>query len=69
MHNILYLALKKGNMVNFYAPNDLWEALSGRLSNFVSSAYLLHSLRSESHIWFVDASWDGGVSHTIFGCL
>ena len=28
-------------------------------SRFVSSAYHLYSLRKESQIWFVVASWDG----------
>ena len=34
-----------------------------------SGAYLLHSLRLEFQICCVDTSWDGGVSHTIFGSL
>ena len=29
--------------------------------------YLLYSLRQEFQIWCVDASMDGGVSHTILG--
>ena len=33
----------------------------------VSGAYLLHDLRKEAKIWFVGASWDGGVSPTILG--
>ena len=37
------------------------------LSRFVSGAYLLYSLKYESQIRCVDASWDGGVSRTIFG--
>ena len=58
----------------FMPPMELWEANSDRtvrpsLSRFVSGAYLLYSLRYESQIWCVDASWDGGVSHTIFGSL
>ena len=32
-----------------------------------SGAYLLNSLRYESQSWCVDASWDDGVSHTVFG--
>ena len=35
----------------------------------VSGAYLLYSLKEESQIWCVNVSWDGGVSHTIFGSL
>ena len=35
----------------------------------VSSAYLLYYLRWESQIWYVNASWDGGESGTIFGSL
>ena len=34
-----------------------------------SGAYLLYSLRIEFQIWCVNASWDEGVSHTIFGPL
>ena len=55
----------------FYAPKELWEAYSYRTvrpSRFVSGAYLLYSLRQEFQIC-VDASWDGGVSRTIFGSL
>ena len=32
-----------------------------------SGAYLLHSLRQESQIWCMDASFDGDMSCTIFG--
>ena len=32
----------------------------------VSGAYLLYSLIEEFQIWCVDASWDSGVSCTIF---
>ena len=32
----------------------------------VSRAHLLHSLRQELQIWFVDASRDGGVLRTDF---
>ena len=32
----------------------------------VSRAYLLYSLSEEFQIWCVDASWDSGVSFTIF---
>ena len=35
----------------------------------VFGAYLLYSLRQENQIWCVYASWDGGVSLTIFGSL
>ena len=35
----------------------------------VSGAYLLYSLSEEFQIWCVDASWDSGVSCTIFGSL
>ena len=35
----------------------------------VSGAYLLYYLRKESQIWLVNASWDGGVSCTIYGSL
>ena len=31
--------------------------------------YLLNSLRQEVQIWSVNASLDGGVSHTILGSL
>ena len=34
-----------------------------------SGAYLRYSLRQEFQIWCVYASWDGGVSRTIFGLL
>ena len=34
-----------------------------------SGAYILYSLRKEFQIWFVNASLDDGVSHTIFGSL
>ena len=34
-----------------------------------SGAYLLYYLRKEFQIWCVNASWDDGVSHTIFGSL
>ena len=34
-----------------------------------SGACLLYSLRKEFLIWCVNASWDDGVSHTIFGSL
>ena len=34
-----------------------------------SGAYLLHSLRYEFQIWCVNASWEDGVSHTIFWSL
>ena len=34
-----------------------------------SGAYLLYSLRKEFQIWCVNASWDDGVSYTIFGSL
>ena len=33
----------------------------------MSGAYLLYYLRPESQIWYVDASWDDGVSFTIYG--
>ena len=33
----------------------------------VSRAYLLYSLSEEFQKWCVDASWDSGVSCTIFG--
>ena len=36
---------------------------------FESGAYLLYSLRWELQIWCVNASWDGGVSHTYFKSL
>ena len=32
----------------------------------VSGAYLFYYLRYESQIWCVNASWDGGVSCTIY---
>ena len=32
----------------------------------MSGAYLFYYLRYESHIWCVNASWDGGVSCTIY---
>ena len=35
----------------------------------VSGAYLLYHLRQESQFWCVNASWDGGVSCTIYGSL
>ena len=35
----------------------------------VPEGYLLNSLRKEFQIWCVNASSDGGVSHTIFGSL
>ena len=35
----------------------------------VSGAYLLYSLSEEFQIWCVDASWNSGVSCTIFGSL
>ena len=34
-----------------------------------SGAYLLYSLRKEFQIWCLNASWDDGVSHAIFGSL
>ena len=34
-----------------------------------SGAYLLYSLRYEFQIWCVNASWEDGVSHDIFGIL
>ena len=34
-----------------------------------SGAYLLYSMRQEFQILCMDASWDGGVSHTIFRSL
>ena len=34
-----------------------------------SGAYFLYSFRLEFQIWFVNASWDVGVSHTIFCSL
>ena len=37
------------------------------LKIIVSGAYLLYSLSLEFQIWCVDASWDGKVSHSIFG--
>ena len=42
---------------------------SARPSCFVSGAYLLYSLRQESQIRCVGASWDGGVSSTTFRSL
>ena len=36
---------------------------------FVSRTYFLNYLRWKSQIWYVDASWDGGVSCTIYGSL
>ena len=53
-------------------PKELKEAYSNhtvRPSRLVSGAYLLYSSRQESQIWFVDASWDGGVLCTIFWSL
>ena len=61
-------------------PKELGEAYSNRTvrpsvrpcvrpSRFVSGAYLLYSLSWEFQIWCVDASWDEGVSRTIFGSL
>ena len=35
----------------------------------VSGAYLLYFLSEEIQIWSVDASWDSGVSCTVFGSL
>ena len=35
----------------------------------MSGAYLLHILRQESQFWCLDASWDGGVSCTIYGSV
>ena len=35
----------------------------------MSGAYLLYYCRYDSKIWCVNASLDGGVSHTIFGSL
>ena len=35
----------------------------------MSGAYHLYYLRFESQIWCVDASWDDGVSSTIYGSL
>ena len=35
----------------------------------VSGAYLLYYLRLESQFWCVNASWDNGVSCTIYGSL
>ena len=35
----------------------------------VSGAYLLYYLMYESQIWCVDATFDGGESHTILGSL
>ena len=69
--------------VLFMPPKELWEAYSNRTVRpsvrqsvrvsvrpaFVSGPYLLYSLRQEFQIWCVDTSWDGGVSHTIFGLL
>ena len=50
--------------------------LGGILYHFVRPALclvhisdLLYSLRQESQIWCVDASWDCGVSHITFGSL
>ena len=34
-----------------------------------SDAYLLYYLRKEFQIWCVNASWNDGVSHTIFGSM
>ena len=56
----------------FIRPKELSEANSYHtvcLSCFVSGAYLLYSFKQEAQIWCVDASWDGGVKHTIFGSL
>ena len=39
------------------------------LEIIVSGAYLLYYLRQESKFLFVNASWDGGVSCTIYGSL
>ena len=67
----------------FMPPKELWEAYSNRTVRpsvrpsvrvsvrpaFVSGPYLPYSLRYEFQIRCVDASWDGGVSRTIFGSL
>ena len=39
------------------------------LKIIMSGAYLLYYLRKESQFWCVNASWDGGVSCTIYGSL
>ena len=39
------------------------------LKIIVSGAYLLYFLSEESQFWRVNASWDGGVSCTIYGSL
>ena len=46
---------------------DLNLDLASRIT--LSAAYLLYNLSKESQIWHVDASWNSGVSHTIFGSL
>ena len=43
--------------------------LVSRTTGIKSGANLLYSLRQEFQIWCVDASMDGGVSHTFFGSL
>ena len=63
----------------FMPPKELWEAYSNCTVRpcvrpcvrpaFVSGPYLLYSLRKEFQIRYVNASWDGGVSRTIFGSL
>ena len=66
-HNLLTVLV----LVVFMPAKELREAYSpsARPSCFVSGAYLLYSLRQESQILCVDASWDGGVSRTTFGSL
>ena len=76
-HNLLTVILLHWNTrtFSFMPAKELREAVrtpvrpSAHPSCFVSGAYLLYSLRQESQIWCVDASWDGGVSRTIFGSL
>ena len=67
-HNLLTVMLLHWSTYSFMPAKELREAfsLSARPSCFVSGAYLLYSLRQESQIWSVDASWDGGVSSTTF---
>ena len=43
--------------------------LTSDLVIIVSGAYLFYYLRKESQIWCVNASWDGGVSCTIYRSL
>ena len=69
-HNLLTLMLLHWNICtcSFYARKGT-SSPSARPSCFVSGAYLVYSIRQESQICCVDASWDGGVSHTTFGSL